>query len=68
MTQATDILNHLKTKGPITQLEALKEYGCFRLASRINELRESGHDITTTRITTDSGARPARYIYAGKPS
>jgi hypothetical protein len=29
----------------LTALDALCEIGCFRLAARIGELREDGHDI-----------------------
>ena len=49
MSQVTKIHNHLKSK-PITQLEALKLYGCFRLASRINELRKDGINIQTVLV------------------
>jgi hypothetical protein len=43
------ILHHLQTYGSITPVEALNEYGCFRLAARINDLREE-YDIDTTMI------------------
>ena len=33
--------------GSITPLQALKEYGCFRLASVVNRLRNSGMNIHT---------------------
>ena len=42
------IFDHLKRKGAITPMVALREYGCFRLAARIGELREAGHSIETT--------------------
>lgn len=38
---------HLLTKGSITPVDALKLYGCFRLASRISELRKEGWEIET---------------------
>lgn len=44
MTQKELIREHLKIE-PITPLQALKLYGCFRLASVINRLRNEGHDI-----------------------
>lgn len=47
MPQRESIKWHLLTKGSITPIEALKEYGCFRLASRISELRKEGWDIET---------------------
>jgi|TARA_R110000751_G_scaffold89627_7_gene176398 hypothetical protein len=42
------IRRHLAQK-PISPLEALEEYGCFRLAARIAELREDGHSIETVQ-------------------
>ncbi len=59
MSQETRILAHLK-KRPITPLQALKMYGCFRLAARISDLRGKGHTIETTIIEKD-GKRFARY-------
>jgi hypothetical protein len=53
MTQIQSILDHLK-QAPITPLEALEQYGCFRLAARIKDLREQGHTIhTKTKILTN---------------
>lgn len=52
-SQRDKILDHLKTHGSITPLEALNLYGCFRLGSRIYELREMGHVIITDRSDGD---------------
>jgi len=49
MTQTQMILRHLQMFGSITPIEALEEYGCFRLAARINDLRDE-HQIETTTI------------------
>jgi hypothetical protein len=46
MTQCERILHHLQEFGSITSLEAMNWYGCYRLASRIAELRQSGVNIT----------------------
>lgn len=46
MTQIQQILNHLKRE-PITPLDALQHYGCFRLGARIYDLRKDGYDIHT---------------------
>jgi hypothetical protein len=35
----------------ITPVQALNKFGCFRLASRIHELKGMGHNITTTNVT-----------------
>ena len=34
--------------GSITALEALREFGCYRLASRISDLRQEGLSINKT--------------------
>lgn len=60
MSQARQILEHLQEHKSISPLQALYQYGCFRLASRINELRELGYDIKTTMIKTN-GKRHANY-------
>ena len=44
-TQNARLLGYLKKYGNITQLEALSELGIFRLASRINDLKNKGHNI-----------------------
>lgn len=63
MTQTEAILDLLRERGPlgITPLEALEEARCFRLAARIKDLREQGHDIRTYTIPT-KGAHHARYV------
>ena len=48
-TQKEVILSVLKSGGKISPIEALNWFGCFRLASRINDLRNEGHEITTSR-------------------
>jgi len=49
MTQNDMILAHLKSGRDLTPLDALRDYGCFRLAARIGELREAGHKIGDRR-------------------
>ena len=53
------IRRHLRRQ-PISPLEALQEYGCFRLAARIAELREDGHNIETVQ-TKQNGKTFATY-------
>lgn len=55
------ILNHLKKIGGITPLDALRKYGCFRLGSRICELRQEGNHIDTIMVE-QHGKRFAKYI------
>jgi hypothetical protein len=40
----------MKKYGSITAKEAENEYGCMRLASRINELRRNGVAITAEMV------------------
>jgi hypothetical protein len=58
-TQAKAILDHLLTGKPLTALDALNQYGCFRLAARIHELRKD-HEIEE-QIVTRNGKRYASY-------
>lgn len=51
MTQNQKILQHLKLHGSITPVEALRDYGCMRLAARIANLRQSGHKIAAELVT-----------------
>jgi hypothetical protein len=48
MSQKDLIRDHLSRK-PISAIDALQEYGVFRLAARIAELREEGLDIETVQ-------------------
>ncbi len=52
LTQCDRILRHFRDYGSITSLEAMKEYGIMRLASRISDLRRLGYAIT---VTTENG-------------
>lgn len=61
MTQSEAILNHLK-QAPITPIQALEGYGCFRLAARIKDLREQGHDIKTKSLILPNGKIVAQYV------
>lgn len=69
MTQNEMIINHLREYGSITQLEALRDYGCMRLASRISDIRKTGIKIIrlteTSRNRYGQKIRYARYIMEG---
>lgn len=64
-SQREGILKYLKVHGSITPLDALREFGCMRLASRISELRCMGYDITSemeiTKNTAGQAVHYARY-------
>ena len=44
-SQNKRVMQYLMDFGSITQLEALKDLGVMRLASRINDLRSAGENI-----------------------
>ena len=46
-TQAERVLAYIEEFGSITQLEALNDLGCMRLASRISDLKKLGYPITS---------------------
>lgn len=60
MSQATQILDMLK-RGPVTAMDALTQANCFRLAARIADLRQQGHEILTETVTTPTGKHIAQY-------
>ena len=45
VTQTQRVLDYIRENGSITQLEALKELGVMRLASRISDLKRQGFKI-----------------------
>ena len=46
-TQNQRILDYIREFGSITQLDALKDLGVMRLASRISDLRKQGYPIVS---------------------
>jgi hypothetical protein len=60
MSQSQWILKALEQR-PLTAIEALEGCGCFRLAARIKELREQGHDIQTKPLILHDGKVVAQY-------
>ena len=53
-TQAQRIIGYIENHGSITQLEALKDLGVFRLASRISELRKNGYKIESQMVKVEN--------------
>jgi hypothetical protein len=62
-SQSDKILKHLKTGAPLTPIDALTKFGCFRLAARIKDLREIGYRINTHSIVKN-GKKFASYRMA----
>ena len=52
-SQNERILHMLKCGRQLTPMAALKLFGCFRLASRVWELRQRGYDIKSGTKTID---------------
>lgn len=50
-TQNERILEYIEQFGSITQIDALQDIGCMRLASRISDLRRLGYNIVSEIIT-----------------
>ena len=69
MTQCEKILDYMRLNGSITQLDALREFGCMRLASRITDLKAQGYDIISKMESNKNRygdtVRYARYTLRG---
>ena len=50
-TQCDRILQYLEDFGSITQLQAIADLGCMRLASRVSDLKKMGHPIRRRMVT-----------------
>ncbi len=61
-TQLNTLRDHLKAGKSISPLQALNKFGIYRLASRINELRNEGMDIKT-EIINEHPIKYAKYSY-----
>jgi hypothetical protein len=61
-TQAQRVLDYMDTFGSITQLEALKDLGVMRLASRISDLKKQGYPIQSETITVQNRFEEDCYI------
>lgn len=54
MTQTLLILRYLQDFGAITPLDAMREFGCMRLAARISDLRAAGFKISREMKTMEN--------------
>ena len=59
-TQKQQIQNYLQTGKPLTPIQALNKFGCFRLAARIADLRNDGL-VIATKIISKKGKNYASY-------
>ena len=60
-SQSAMILNFLESGGSLTPIEALEKFQCFRLAARMNDLRNKGYVIQTEILKDDNGKSYASY-------
>jgi len=68
MSQEKLILAHLKKYNCIGVLTALRQYGCFRLAARISDLKHHGHKIVTDTVTINKKRIARYYLVDNKPA
>lgn len=61
MSQTAQIRAWFERGRSLTPLEALENFGCFRLAARVRDLKDSGYPIEMRRIETPSGKHVAKY-------
>ena len=64
MSQQDAILEYLKAGNSLTGLESLERFKCWRLASRISQLKKEGHNIEKQMIELPSGKHVAEYRMA----
>ena len=66
MSQIDLVKIHLRSGKSITPLEALHQYGSFRLGSIIYRLRHAGMDIKTELVGSPAGGEYAKYSLVPK--
>ena len=69
MSQATEIIDFIKSHGSITTKQAVDFLGCYRLASRVHDIRSMGINVQKEMITVQNrhggNCRVARYFIPG---
>lgn len=70
MTQEEKVIDYLRDFGSITALEAMRDLGIMRLASRISDLRANGYPIVRDMVSVKNRygetTRVARYRLGGR--
>ena len=61
-TQTERVLDYIHEFGSITQLEALKDLGVMRLASRVSDLKKQGYPITSSVEAVKNRYEETSYI------
>ena len=52
VTQCRRILAYMEDFGSITQIQAMNDLGCMRLASRISDLKRMGIPVRKRRVSS----------------
>jgi len=67
-SQTEKILKYLKRGGTLTSLKALRMFGCLRLAARIYDIREMGHNVVAwlARTPGPDGSESRVWTYGFK--
>ena len=60
-SQNQKILKYMKGHGQITPMDALKQFGCMRLAARVKDLRNKGYNIESATITNIREGKKVSY-------
>ena len=63
MTQTEKIIEYIQGNGSITPLDALKEIGCMRLASRMCDIKKMGYAVNK-KMETATNRNGERVMYA----
>ena len=50
MSQESRILAYMEKNGSITAMDAMNDLGVMRLASRVHDLKDRGHEIVTVMV------------------
>lgn len=62
LTQCDRILQYIEETGSITQMDALREFGCMRLASRMCDIKKMGYPVTMKmEASKNRYGEPVRY-------
>lgn len=61
LSQRQAVLAWLETGRPLTPMQALYEFGCFRLGARVEELRRQGWNVITEMVEVGRRKRVASY-------
>ena len=61
-TQCDQIVDYMKQFGSINPLQALEDIGCFRLASRISDLRKQRYPIISVRVNYKNRLGEAKHF------